>query len=497
MGPVYDALGLSVGAIRQGMRPPERRAEYARDITYTSNKEIAFDYLRDRLALGRVRTRVRLALEQLAHDRSRAERLVLRGLVFAIVDEADSVLIDEARTPLIISAGGEIEELEEQLYENAIALARELEPETDFTLDVRSRRARLTEAGEARLEALADGIGGMLRGPRRREELVTQALGALHGYQRDVHYLVTEGKVRIVDEFTGRVMPDRTWQRGLHQMIEAKEGCEITAHTEPLARISYQRFFRRYLRLAGMTGTASEVAGELWAVYRLPVARIPTNRPVQRKDWGSRVFATAAAKWTAVVARIRELHEAGRPVLVGTRSVAASEHLAALLSEAGLEHRVLNARQDQEEAEIVAQAGLAGRITVATNMAGRGTDIRLEPSVQAAGGLHVIATERHESHRIDRQLFGRCGRQGDPGSFEAIVSLEDELFQAQARWLAPLAGAQYEGVDENVASTSRRRGAAMRAAQWRAERLHAKVRRSLLKIDERVDNMLAFSGKGE
>jgi preprotein translocase subunit SecA len=414
--------------------------------------------------------------------------------VFGIVDEADSVLVDEARTPLIISAGGELEELEEQLYETAVALGRRLQPEVHFSLEARQRQARLTEAGALHLEKLSADLGGVWRGPRRRADFVTQALVALHAFVKDVDYLVVDGKVRIVDEFTGRVMPDRTWQRGLHQMIEAKEGCEVTAHTEPLARISYQRFFRRYLRLAGMTGTAAEVGGELWSVYRLPVARIPTNRPVARKNWGARVYGTQAEKWSAVVERIRSVHESGRPVLVGTRSVAASEHLSSLLTAEGLEHRVLNARQDEEEAEVVAAAGGRARITVATNMAGRGTDIRLPADVVEAGGLHVIATERHESHRIDRQLFGRCGRQGDPGSYEVVVSLEDELFRSHGRGLGLLVRDAGAGGGD---PRSWRRRLAMGGAQARAERLFARMRRSLLKLDGQVDTMLAFSGRGE
>src|SRR3990170_4095314 len=224
-------------------------------------------------------------------------------------------------------------------------------------------------------------------------------------------------------------MADRSWERGLHQMIEAKEGCPITGQQETLARISYQKFFRRYLRVAGMTGTAREVARELWAVYRLPVVTIPTNRPVRRTRVPDQVYVTADAKWAAIVDSLRRLHAEGRPVLVGTRSVSASEHLSELLKAAGLPHQVLNAGQDQEEAEVIAIAGSCGRITVATNMAGRGTDIRLGPGVAELGGLHVLATERHEARRIDRQLFGRGGRQGDPGSFQLIVSLEDEIVQ--------------------------------------------------------------------
>jgi preprotein translocase subunit SecA len=278
----------------------------------------------------------------------------------------------------------------------------------------------------------------------------------------------------------------------LHQLIEVKEGCETTRQIEPLARISYQRFFRRYVRLAGMTGTAHEVAGELGAVYGLPVVRIPTHRPLRRTDLGDRVHATAAEKWLAVVRAIRIQHERGRPVLVGTRSVSASEHLSALLDAEGLPHRVLNARQDREEAEIVARAGETGRITVATNMAGRGTDIVPSAEALAAGGLHVIATERHEARRIDRQLSGRGGRRGDAGSHEAITSLEDDLLRAHlpSTWLRTLARSP-------GACDSGLRRVAVRVAQRLAERLHSRVRRELLRTDETVSMMLAFSGRGE
>jgi preprotein translocase subunit SecA len=281
-------------------------------------------------------------------------------------------------------------------------------------------------------------------------------------------------------------MPDRSWEQGLHQLIEIKEGVEVTGRRDTLARISYQRFFRRYLHLSGMTGTAAEVAGELWAVYRLRVAAIPTNRPVRRRYLPDRVYGRAGDKWTAVLAAIRERHGAGQPVLVGTRSVAASDHLAALLEKAGLPFRLLNARQDAEEAQIVAQAGEPGRITVATNMAGRGTDIKLAPGVVAKGGLHVICTERHDSGRIDRQLFGRCGRQGDPGSCEVIASLEDDL---------PLAHLPRLAAGDAVASWAGRTLLAF--AQRRAESTHSRARRQLLQMDEALGDMLAFSGRGE
>jgi preprotein translocase subunit SecA len=493
MGPVYRALGLRVGVVVHGMDQAARRAAYACDVTYCTNKEVAFDYLRDRIVLGRDPSRIHLQIERLYRDDARTRRLVLRGLHYAIVDEADSVLVDEARTPLIIS-GTSDDAPARKIYETALALAGELAPDVDYRIDARERSIQLTDAGRSRLEARGRTVGGVWTGRQRREELVRQALSARHLFRRDQQYLVTEGTVQIIDEYTGRVMADRSWEHGLHQLIEAKEGCAVTGQRTSLARISYQRFFRRYLRLAGMTGTAREVAGELWAVYRLPVVRVPTNRPLARRRHADRVYATVADKWRAIVQRIDTLHRAGRPVLVGTRSVGASEHLSRLLDEAGLSHRVLNARQDQEEAQIVAEAGQSGRITVATNMAGRGTDIVLGPGVAALGGLHVIATERHDAGRIDRQLFGRAGRQGDAGSHEALLSLQDDLVtmfagpsQRLARWLAGGRGVVAPWLGRRV----------VRRAQRRAERLHARMRRDLLKLDEQLETRLAFSGRLE
>jgi preprotein translocase subunit SecA len=493
MRPLYAALGLRVGVIKGGLDPDERRAAYACDVTYATNKEIAFDYLKDRITLGRRGSRVRLQLDRLFDAAPRSGQLLLRGLQFAIVDEADSVLVDEARTPLIIS-GESDDDLERVTYEQALELATELRDGRDFRLEGRERSVVYTPDGEARLAERGRLLGGLWTGRLRREDLVRQALVGLHLLVRDHHYLVRDGKVQIVDEFTGRVMADRSFEHGLHQVLEAKEGCDITSRRDPIARISYQRFFRRYRRLSGMTGTAAELAGELWNVYGLPVLRIPTHRPIQRRDDGERIFATDGEKWEAVVARVDAVRRDGRPVLVGTRSVDASEELARRLTAAGIPHRVLNARQDAEEAEIVAAAGERARVTVATNMAGRGTDIRLADGVVALGGLHVIATERHEARRIDRQLFGRCGRQGDPGSFERIVSLDDEVVRLHApaaRRLAIRVGAGAPWL------ASRLMHSTVRLAQRGAERLHARMRGDLLRYDDETSNLLAFSGRGE
>ena len=493
MGPVYQALGLTVGVIKQGMDADARRAAYGCDVTYCTNKELVFDYLKDRLVVGQMPSQTHLRLERL-HDPGTARRLLLRGLHYAIVDEADSVLVDEARTPLIIAQRSN-ETMERAVYEQALDLAGRLIKGEDFLVDQAEHTVRLTARGEASVARLAQPLGSVWKGRRRREAFVHQALLARHLFHREQHYLVQEETVRIIDEYTGRVMPDRAWERGLHQMIEVKEGCPLGQRQETLARISYQRFFRRYIRLAGMTGTAREVAAELWSVYRLGVVRIPTNRPAQRTRIPDQIHVTADAKWQAVVRAIADAGQSGRSVLVGTRTVAASDHLSRLLTQQGLTHRVLNARQDGEEAAIIAEAGRPGCMTVATNMAGRGTDIRLEKGVADAGGLHVIATERHDARRIDRQLYGRCGRQGDRGTYQAILSLEDELIRAQAgpllRWISRSVCALSRGTRAWAG------GALFWWAQRRAERTHAHMRMAVLKMDEHLNTALAFAGRPE
>jgi len=485
MRPIYDALGLSVGCIKSGMDPDSRRTAYNCDVAYCSNKEIAFDYLRDRMVLGGRPRPIALRLEALS-GRARRDRLLLRGLQFAIVDEADSVLVDEARTPLILSAAAEHSQ-DEAVHRQALDLAQQL---SAAEYKIGDHGVELAESGRERLAKLGESLTGIWTGPRRREQLVRQALTALHVYKRDQHYLLRDGKVVIIDEFTGRLMPDRSWEQGIHQLIEIKEGCDVTGRRETLARISYQRFFRRYVHLSGMTGTASEVAGELWAVYRRRVAKIPTHKAVRRVRYPNQVYGQAGTKWQAVVSSIERQRRAGRPVLVGTRSVKASEHLASLLDKAQVPYRLLNARQDRDEAEIVARAGEPGCITVATNMAGRGTDIKLATGVAEVGGLHVIATELHDSGRIDRQLFGRGGRQGDPGSCEAILATEDDLVKS----FFPLAAGRLGG---RYAVPERLRSFVFGVAQWRAERTHSRARRDLLDMDDYLGDVLAFAGRGE
>ena len=493
MRPVYESLGLTVAAVTAQMEHQQRRDAYDADIVYCSNKTVVFDYLRDRIVLGPTSSDLQLKVERLAGNRARTRRLLLRGLHYAIVDEADSVLVDEARTPLIISAnaGAEGDELTAR---TAFALAGQIVESEDYRVYKGDRRVILTEAGRQRLIDLCQGRGGLWAVPIRREEVVLRALTAIHLFHRDEHYLVRGGKIQVVDEFTGRVMADRSWGQGLHQILEVKENCEVTEVRDTLARISYQRFFRRYLHLSGMTGTAHEVRGELAAVYGLPVVSIPTNRPPQRLQHQDQVFASDEQKWAYLARRVADLHEAGVPVLIGTRSVAASETAGAVLAARSLPHALLSAKQDQAEAQVVAKAGEAGAITIATNMAGRGTDIALGEGVAQKGGLHVILTERHEAGRIDRQLAGRAARQGDPGSFEAVLSLEDALLLPvkdglMGRLVAPWL--------HSGPFAHRVRVAWIRYAQWRTERSQAAVRKHLLRSDRQWGKALSFSGRPE
>lgn len=493
MGPVYRFCGLRVAAVQQGLSPPERRGAYEADITYCTNKEVTADFLRDRLAMGRLQGLPSALMARIAEGAgSGTDRLVQRGLHFAIVDEADSILIDEAVTPLIISGEAPNPEQVEAFCE-ATGLVTQLEPTRDFRVNHRYREIDLTPAGKGRLEELTAGLGGVWAGARRREELAVQALTAREFYLRDKQYIVDEDeKVVIVDEFTGRLMPDREWRDGLHQAVSAKEQVEVQPPKDTYARISFQRFFRLYRRLSGMTGTAAEAWREFWQIYHLPVVTIPTNRPCIRQVRPDHVYATDEAKWKAVVAEIRRLHETSRPILVGTRSVRASERLSRLLTDIGLEHQVLNAVRHREEAQVTAAAGRPGKITVATNMAGRGTDIKLGAGVANLGGLHVLATERHEAGRIDRQLFGRSARQGDPGSAQAVVSLEDELVRRHAPHLAASLRRRYGRTEREVSGLLSRR--VFNAAQGRAERLSLAQRKGVLRADDWLDEYLGFAG---
>jgi preprotein translocase subunit SecA len=496
LAPVYEALGLSVSWVGMDMNPAARRAAYRADVVYCSNKTLVFDYLRDLIVLDDDKDEDRLRLERLrgdADEQDRLSRLFLRGLSFAIVDEADSVLVDEARTPLIIS--GVQEQDDSGVTAQAMTLAGGMTP-AHYLVFPGERRVALTEQGREHLREVCAALPAPWSVPFRREELALNALIVLHLYKLDEQYIIRDGKIMVVDEFTGRVMPDRSWSRGLHQMIEHKEGLELTEPRTTLKSISYQRFFKHYLRLAGMTGTAAEIRAELGFVYNLPVVRIPPHRKPRRIRAADHICRTLSEKWAAVRERSRILHERGAPVLIGTRSVAASEQIAQVLTEAGLPAVVLNAKQDAGEAALIAQAGQIGSLMIATNMAGRGTDIALSDAARAAGGLHVILTERHESARIDRQLEGRSGRQGDPGHTEAILSLEDAVLDGTRHGLfarpmrSLLAWRGLPGWNRIAARW-------LRHAQARTEKKLARERRQMVSADEELENSLSFSGQGD
>jgi preprotein translocase subunit SecA len=429
MRPLYETLGMKVGCIQSKMTQPERKKQYACDITYGTANEMGFDFLRDRLLKRRISEGQRdLFGAMLGKVGAGHEEPVQGELHFMLVDEADSILIDEARTPLIISAlPGEEEELEAEAYRWAAKVAPDFEEDEHFEYDHKDKTVELTLVGRRRVREIAK-PAAMDRMPLSTiYEHVERAIKVAREMFLDRQYVVRNGEIVIVDEFTGRLGEGRKWRAGIHQAVEAKEGVEITFATNQAARITVQDFFLRYNRLAGMTGTGATSGRELHKIYKCCVVPVPTNRPPIRQKLPTLVFGTAEDKWHAIIDDLVEQHQLGRPILIGTRSIDKSELLSELLTQRGIEHCVLNARHIAKEAEIVSQAGLQGKVTVATNMAGRGTDIRLGPGVHELGGLHVICTELHESQRIDRQLIGRCGRQGDPGTYRQFLSLDDEI----------------------------------------------------------------------
>jgi preprotein translocase subunit SecA len=492
MEPIYRFCGVSVAFLEQETPTALRRAAYAADVTYLTNKEVAADFLRDRLVIGRMQGLSDALIAKIAGaGRDFMDRLVQRGMACAIVDEADSILIDEAVTPLIISGQAPNEE-QVECFRQAAGAAGQLQEDVDYRIDHRYRDIELTERGRSQVQELTRDLGGVWKGPRRGQELINQALVAKELYHRDKQYVIEEGKVVIIDDFTGRLMPDRSWRDGMHQAVEAKEGIKVNPPKDTYARISFQRFFRLYRKLSGMTGTASESSAEFWQIYHLPVVVIPTHRPCQRRQMPDIVVATQEAKWRRIVEEVKRLHATGSPVLVGTRSVQASEHLSALLKAEGLEHQVLNAVHHREEAQIVAGAGGAGKITVATNMAGRGTDIKLGRGVCDLGGLHVIAGEPNDSARIDRQLYGRGARQGDPGSAQGIFSLEDDVLIRYTKAPAAYFRRRHSKSEGEITSSAARW--LFRLAQWRAE-LHARRQRAgVLRTDHWLDEQLGFAG---
>ncbi|MBI3467677.1 MAG: preprotein translocase subunit SecA [Planctomycetes bacterium] len=426
--PIYRLLGLTVGVVPNRHNDEEKRHAYRCDITYCTSKELGFDFLRDRLKIAAAPESKWGTVVGVGQSRA---QIVQREHHYAIVDEADSILIDEARTPMIISAASTKadEELIER-YRWANDLAMQLRDEEDYKFDPVKRKVELTQDGCRHVRAFPQSLPVQKQAMEDIYKNVERAVLAHRGYLRDRDYVINnEGKVIIVDEFTGRLMPGREWQDGIHRAVEAKEGVKITVETGESARVTVQAYFKKYERIAGMTGTASSEATEFRKIYKMPVLYIPTNRPLCRKVLPDVIFRTAEEKWQAVADEIARLHKTGQPLLIGTRSIEKSEHLSELLTARGVPHQVLNAKEHEKEAAIVALAGQRGTVTVATNMAGRGTDIKLGESVAELGGLCVIVTERHTARRIDRQLIGRCARQGDPGVAEIFLSLEDEVLE--------------------------------------------------------------------
>ena len=461
MGPIYRMLGMSVGVVVHGLDDDERRAAYHADITYGTNNEFGFDYLRDNMKFS-------------------LEDYVQRDFNFAIVDEVDSILIDEARTPLIIS--GASEESTDKYYRINQIIPR-LHKGKDYTVEEKSRTVVLTEEGVARVETYLK-VQNLFE-PKNIELLhhVNQALKAHSLFKRDVDYVVKEGEVIIVDEFTGRVMPGRRYSDGLHQALEAKEKVKIERENQTLASITFQNFFRMYKKLAGMTGTADTESAEFDKIYKLEVLVAPTNMPMIRMDHTDVIYKTEQEKFNAVIEEIKEMHQLGRPVLVGTISIEKSELLSKYLSRTGIKHHVLNAKHHEREAEIIAEAGLRGQVTISTNMAGRGTDIKLGEGVAGLGGLHILGTERHESRRIDNQLRGRSGRQGDGGSSRFYLSLEDDLLRIFGA--ERIAGIMDKiGIEENQPIEHRMISKAIENAQKRVEGQNFDMRKHLLEYDD-------------
>ena len=489
MSPVYKALGLTVGVIQTDMRQPQRRKAYVCDLTYGTAKEFGFDFLRDRLLLRRIREGQNDLLGAMLGQQRGAghEKPVQREPFFALVDEADSILIDEARTPLIISAlPTEEQKLAVECYKWSTGVIDQFVEDVDYEYDYDKKIAELTREGRQRVRTLAKPEAMDTVGMFHIYHYVERAIKVDREFKLDRQYVVLDGEVVIVDEFTGRLSEGRKWRDGIHQAVEAKEGVEVTVETGQAARVTVQDFFLRFENLAGMTGTARASARELRKIYKCRVILVPTNRPLIRKRLPDMVFGNEDAKWVAVVEEVCRLHAQGRPVLIGTRSIDKSEHLSRLLEEQGIEHRILNAHHVETEADIVARAGLPGKVTVSTNMAGRGTDIKLGEGIAELGGLHVICTEMHDSARIDWQLRGRCGRQGDPGTHRQYLALDDELLFSG---LGPKKSRKYEARGEQDNGSFDRMFRVFRKAQKKVERRHFRDRKGLMYFEKQRKKM--------
>ena len=460
MKPIYDLLGVSVGVNLRDMTPKEKQDVYNCDITYSTNNEIGFDYLRDNMVVNK-------------------EDRVQRPLNYCIIDEVDSILIDEARTPLIISGG---KANSNSLYIEANRAVKNLKEDEDYTVDLKTKSVSLTEDGSKKIEKILNIKNLYDIDNAVLVHHLNQALKANYAFAKDVDYVVSDGQVIIVDQFTGRLMQGRQYSDGLHQAIEAKEGVTINVETKTMATITFQNLFRMYNKLSGMTGTAKTEEEEFRNIYNMYVICIPTNKPVIREDLADLVYATEKGKYKAIINTVKEIHSKGQPILIGTISVESNEHLSGLLKKAGLPHEVLNAKNHEREAEIIAKAGEKGAITLATNMAGRGTDIKLGEGVKELGGLCVIGTERHESRRIDNQLRGRAGRQGDPGMSQFFVSFEDDLMRRFGTDRIKMM-LQSLGVDDDMAIRSKTLTKSIETAQKRVEGNNYDIRKSLLDYD--------------
>lgn len=476
--PLFNALGLTVGAAVQGQAVDTRQQAYACDITYVTAKELVFDYLRDRTINGKAKSSLHNSVAQLA---GHMPNTLLRGLCMAIIDEADSILIDEARVPLILSQSL-LQEAQVDYHSKVMTLASSLNLQEDFVLTQRNLSADLTEHGWQKLQTLTKSLGQLQYNKMHLEETICQALAALHLYKKDKHYLVRDDAVHIIDEITGRIAPGRIWSRGLHQLIELKEHCKPSGEMITAAQITYQRFFPRYLRLGGMSGTLSESRAELLSVFGLKMEKVPLRKPNQRITLPTRIYRNRQDLWAAVTERVIEMDKNGRAILIGTDSVADSEVLSQHLQNAGLAHEVLNARQDTREANIIAQAGQPNQITVSTNIAGRGTDISLGKGVAALGGIHLISCQHNVSRRIDRQLLGRCARQGNPGSTETLIAMDKPLIaNCFPKWLTKLAG------ERGLSSPQWLVIFILRWPQWREEAHQRAQRHAMMTHDARIE----------
>ena len=485
--PLYEFCDISVGHIEESYENDDKRKAYNSDVTYCTNKDVAADFLRDQIALGKQKTLADNLLQKIHGGQEPTySETVLRGLEFAVVDEADSVMIDDAVTPLLISGDAGLSP-NADMYIEAGRIADTLKETQDYILKRKFRDVELTDSCKEELKKTCEAKGGIWKNTNRREELIMQALEARFYFLKNKQYIIKEDKIVIVDESTGRLMEDRFWRNGTHQAVEAKEKVTVTSGKDTFARISFQKFFRFYRQVSGMTGTAQEAKQEFWRIYQLPITVIPRNRKNVCKYQWNRIFHNSDNRWKAVVKSIQDIHAQGRPILIGTSSIESSKHLHDLLEAAEVEHVVLNALEHEGEAEIVANAGKKGAITVATNMAGRGTDIKLTQEVQDLGGLHVIGTEKFISKRIDRQLYGRCARQGNPGSVQCFLSVDDELLKINIPWLVKFTKVAFPFLPFKSLLYSRAQKVSMAQSKDQRERI--------LESDTYLESSLGFSGR--